>query len=170
MFWIRATCTTHENACITAVFSFRSTSLTYRVHSLFLMPNILQQRCSKRRQHLQVCYHTITMCGLCHRNTSAFPVSQQTIDNFFSAPAVTVAEALGSPKKRCLSTEAVVNEVNIVVMSFNVTLCHKIFSSQHSAQRCITLNAQLSALCTNDLVDTTHAKLSATIVQPWLVC
>ena len=47
--------------------------------------------------------------------TSAFTINQETIDAFFNAQTVTIAEALGSRKRRRLSIEGLVQEVISVV-------------------------------------------------------
>jgi len=49
-------------------------------------------------------------------NTSVFPFNQLVVERYFNAPVVSVAEALGSPKRRRISLEGVVKEVNIVIL------------------------------------------------------
>ena len=44
-------------------------------------------------------------------HTTAFEVNEEVITRFFNAPAVTVAEALGSPPRRRLSVQGVVTRM-----------------------------------------------------------
>jgi len=86
----------------------------------------------------QVSYDILTfLCGVCCR----FLKQQdfrciRTVKIYFNVPTVTVAEALGSPKRRRLS---VVNEVNIVILDVRCnTVCHVInlFSTPCMLNRC----------------------------------